>query len=194
LTLHRIIGNDTVFAAAGAAAFVLLHILAVQTAPIPIHTLAGDEVVAIFPAIAEIFIIVGLCWRLGSLAGVAVIFTSYALGMALAAPEHVIPTTAGKLAVVALVAPLMPRWRHWHPMSLLFGMCGLAMVTDSVVFAMTYGHLEVIPASLFVKGLFMVAAGVIFGARRPRDRRRRDRESDRGVTDERREPAGAAAG
>jgi hypothetical protein len=92
------------------------------------------------------------------------------------------------------VAPLMPRWRDWHPMSLLFGMCGLAMVVDTAAFAATYGHLEVIPASLFVKGLFMVAAGVIFGARRPRDRARRDRESDRGVTDERREPAGAAAG
>lgn len=179
VTLHGLIGNDTLFAAVAAAAFVALHVLAVQTATIPIQTVAGPEVVAVFPAIAEIFIIVGLCWRLGSLAGVAVVFTSYALGLALAAPGAVLPTTAGKLAVVATVAPLMPRWRLWHPMTLLFGMCGLAMAVDTVVFAMSYGHLEVIPASLFVKGLFMAAAGVIFGARRPRDRRRRDREADR---------------
>jgi len=178
LTLHRIVGNDTVFAAAASAAFVLLHILAVQTSTTPIHTLAGDEVVGVFPAIAEIFIIVGLCWRLGSLAGVAVIFTSYSLGLALAAPQTVIPTTAGKLAVVAVVAPLMPHWRGWHPMSLLFGMCGLAMVTDTVVFAMTWGRLDVVPASLFIKSLYLVAAGIIFGARRPRDRGRRDRADD----------------
>lgn len=179
MKLTDVVNNDTVFATVASAGFVMLHVLAVETATIPVHTPVGNEVVAVFPAIAEIFIVVGLCWRLGSLAGVAVIFTSYALGLSLAAPQAVIPTTAGKLAVVALVAPLMPHWRHWHPMSLLFGMCGLAMVTDTVVFAMTYGHLEVIPASLFIKSLYMIAAGVIFGARRPRDRRRRDRADDR---------------
>ena len=178
MTLHKVVGNDTVFAGVGSFGFVMLHILAVQTSTTPIKTIVGSEVVAVFPAIAEIFIIVGLCWRLGSLAGIAVIFTSYAFGLSLAAPESVIPTTAGKLAVVAVVAPLMPYWRNWHPMSLLFGMCGLAMVVDTVVFAMTYGHLEVIAASLFIKMLYMIAAGVIFGARRPRNKKLRTRASD----------------
>lgn len=177
--LIRLVNNDTLFATISSLGFVALHILAVQTSTTPIHTPVGGEVVAVFPAIAEIFIIVGLCWRLGSLAGIAVIFTSYALGLSLAAPESVIPTTAGKLAVVAVVAPLMPYWKGWHPISLLVGMCGLAMVVDTVVFAMTYGHLEVIPASLFIKLLYMIAAMCIFGARRPRDKTRRDRASDR---------------
>jgi hypothetical protein len=168
LTLHKLIGNDTLFAAAASATFVMLHVLAVQTSSLSISTFVGPEVVGIFPAIAEVFIIVGLCWRLGSLAGIAVIFTSYALGLALAAPGDVIPTTVSKLAVVAFVAPLMPHWRHWHPMSLLIGMCGLAMAIETFAFAATYGHLELIPASLFIKALFMIAAVVIFGARRPR--------------------------
>jgi hypothetical protein len=176
--LLGLVNNDTIFATFSSAAFVSLHLLAVQTATTPIHTPVGSEVVAVFPASLEIFLIVGLCWRLGSLAGIAVIFTSYALGLSLAAPQAVIPTTAGKLAVVALVAPLMPSWRSWHPMSLLVGMCGLAMITDTVVFAMTYQHLEVIPASLFVKLMFMISAICIFGARRPRDKSTRSRSTD----------------
>lgn len=174
MSLTRLIGNDTVFATMGSAAFVVLHITAVHTSQQRLYTPVGPEVVAVFPAALEVFIIVGLCWRLGSLAGVAVIFTSYSLGLALASHAAVIPTTAGKLAVVAVVAPLMPTWRNWHPLSLLLGMVSLAMVVDTVVFAMTYGNLAVIPASLFIKSLFMVSAVTIFGARKPGGRRAGD--------------------
>lgn len=167
LTLHGIVGNDTIFAGFASAAFVALHIGAVKTSTIIFPTPLGPSVVGIFPAIAEIFIIVGVCWRLGSLAGVAVVGTSYALGLSLAAPQTVLATTVSKLAVVGVVAPLMPHWRKWHPMALLFGMCGLAMVVEAVAFAVTYGDWRILLPSLYIKALYMVAAGVIFGARRP---------------------------